>query len=88
MLVLTGGFEPTVAVVVAVVAVPLFIVLDARNLDRKLEAAYCVVVCLLDDDGHTMVIGAGLTADRVALHNIEGTQASFPQSAPPTVWVG
>ena len=45
VLVLTGGFEPTVAVVVAVVAIPLFIMLDARNLDRKLapvpEAAYC-----------------------------------------------
>ena len=92
VLVLTGGFEPTVAVVVAVVAIPLFIMLDARNLDRKLapvpEAAYCVVVCLPDDDGYTMITGAGLTADRVAFHNIERTQASFPQSAPPTVWVG
>ena len=92
VLVLTGGFEPTVAIVVAVVAVPLFVVLDARNLDRKLasvpEVAYRVVVLVPDDDGRAMVIGAGLTADRVALHDIEGTQASFPQSAPPTVWVG
>ena len=38
VLVLTGGFEPTVAVVVAVVAVPLFVVFDARNLDRKLAS--------------------------------------------------
>ena len=92
VLVLTGGFEPTAAVVVAVVAVPLFVVLDARNLDRKLasvpEAAYRVVVRVPDADGRAMLIGAGLTNDRVALHDIEGTQASFPQSAPPTVWVG
>ena len=91
-LVLTGGFEPSALSIVAVVGVPLFVVLDARNLDRKLasvpEAAYCVVVRLPDETGHTMVIGAGLTADCVALHDIEGTQASFPQSAPPTVWVG
>ncbi|MGB0995866.1 MAG: hypothetical protein ACPG2Z_09535 [Acidimicrobiales bacterium] len=91
VLVLTGGFEPTVAVV-AVVAVPLLVVLDARNLDRKLasvpEAACRVVVRVPDDDGRAMVIGAGLTNDGVALHDIEGTQASFPQSAPPTVWVG
>ena len=74
------------------VAVPLFVVLDARNLDRKLasvpEAAYRVVVRVPDADGRAMVIGAGLTDGRVALHDIEGTQASFPQSAPPTVWVG
>mgnify|MGYP006229109739 FL=1 len=92
VLVLTGGFEPSALSVVAVVGVPLFVVLDAHNLDRKLasvpEAAYRVVVRLPDETGHTMVIGAGLTADRVALHDIEGTQASFPQSAPPTVWVG
>jgi hypothetical protein len=78
-------------VVFGVVAA-LYLVLDARNLDRKLasvpEAAYRVVVLVPDDDGRAMVIGAGLTADRVALHDIEGTQASFPQSAPPTVWVG
>jgi len=92
VLVLTGGFEPTVAIVVAVVAVPLFVELDARNLDRKLasvpEAAYRVVVRVPDADGRAMVIGAGLTDGRVALHDIEGTQASFPQSAPPTVRVG
>jgi hypothetical protein len=92
LLVLTGGFEPTVAIVVVVVAVPLFAVLDARNLDRKLasvpEVSYRMVVRLPDDRGQTMVTGASLTTDRVALHDIEGTQASFSQSTPPRMWVG
>ena len=92
VLVLTGRFEPSALSVVAVVGVPLFVVLDARNFDRKLasvpEAAYRVFVRLPDEAGHTMVIGAGLTADCVALHDIEGTQASLPQSVPPTVRVG
>ena len=92
VLVLAGGFEPTVAIVVVVVAVPLFVVLDARNLDRKLasvpEVAYRMVVRLPDDHGQTTVIGASLTTDRVALHDIVGTQASFPQSTPPRMWVG
>ena len=92
VLVLTGGFEPSALSVVAVVGVLLFVVLDARNLDRKLasvpEAGYRGVVRLPGEAGHTMEIGAGLMADRVVLHDIEGTQASFAQSVPPTVWVG
>ena len=91
-LIVSRGVNLTVLVAVAAVAVPLFIVLDARNLDRTLAsvppmAKHRVVVRAPDAGSVSSLLGVSLTGDQLVVHHPDGTTTTHPQSEPPTVWV-
>ena len=91
-LIVSRGVNLTVLVAVVAIAVPLFVVLDARNLDRTLSSvppteAHRVVVRVPDAGSVSSLLGVSLAGAALVIHHPDGTTSTHPQSEPPTVWV-